>query len=41
MDNSEQNTQAHYFEFDTDYILRGNLPVEKPYEKYFEKKVKK
>jgi len=30
-----EKTKAHYFEFDLDYILRGNLVVESPFEKYF------
>ena len=29
------STKAYYFEFDYDYILRGVLPVEAPFEKYF------
>jgi hypothetical protein len=31
-----ESTKAHYFELDSDYIIRGNLVVEKPFDKYFE-----
>lgn len=33
----KDSTEAYYFEFDYDYILRGVLPVEKPFEQYFKK----
>lgn len=33
----KDSTEAYYFEFDYDYILRGILPVEKPFEQYFKK----
>lgn len=33
----KDSTEAYYFEFDYDYILRGILPVEKPFEQYFQK----
>lgn len=29
--------KAHYFEFDLNFLVRGNLIVERPYEKYFTK----
>ncbi len=29
--------QARYFEFDSSFVLTGNLPVNKPYEQYFVK----
>lgn len=33
----KDSTEAYYFEFDYDYILRGILPVKKPFEQYFKK----
>lgn len=34
------STEVYYFEFDYDYILRGVLPVEAPFEQYFTKPLK-
>ncbi|MEN8929199.1 MAG: hypothetical protein ABF242_03235 [Flavobacteriales bacterium] len=33
--------EARYFEFDNNFVVRGSLPVEKPYTEYFKKEIKK